>query len=243
VKRQLPILSAGLALGALALAGCSSPGGVSGPAAGGSDVPGITANGVGTVTGTPDVVTIVLGVQTRGPSANSALDANAQQANALVSTLKGKGVADADITTSQLSVSPDYNSPDGRITGYQVTNQVTATVHDVAAAGGIIDAAGAAAGDAIRVQQLSFSIGDDSGLRARARADAVKQAQAQARQLADAAGVRLGNIRSITEVPSAPPPTPMYARPLGGDSARQTPVQPGSQKLTVAVDVVYDIDQ
>jgi uncharacterized protein YggE len=35
----------------------------------------------------------------------------------------------------------------------------------------------------------------------------------------------------------------MYARPPGDDAARETPVQPGSQKLTVAVNVVYEIDQ
>lgn len=43
-----------------------------------------------------------------------------------------------------------------------MTNQVTAKLHDIGGAGGLIDAASAAAGDAVRVQQLSFSIDDDS---------------------------------------------------------------------------------
>jgi hypothetical protein len=189
------------------------------------------------------VVTVVLGVQTQGPSAKGALDANTQQATALINMLKSRGVAEADLQTSQLSVDPSYNPANGRISGYQVTNQVTATLHNVGAAGAIIDAAGEAAGDAVRVQQLSFSIDDDSALRAKARADAVKQAQAQARQLADAAGVRLGRIRSISESPAAPPPNPMYRQSMDAAAGAPVPIQPGAQTLNVSVDIVYDIDQ
>jgi uncharacterized protein len=239
MKRVLST-SAGLALGALVLTACSAT--AAAPAGSATDV-GITAHGLGTVTGTPDVVTVVLGVQTQGPSAQGALDANTQQATALINMLKSKGVADADLQTSQLSVDPSYNPTNGRISGYQVTNQVTATLHNVGAAGAIIDAAGEAAGDAVRVQQLSFSIDDDSALRAKARADAVKQAQTQARQLADAAGVRLGPIRSISETSAAPPPSPLYRQSMDAAGAAPVPIQPGTQTLNVSVDIVYDIDQ
>ena len=59
-------------------------------------------------------------------------------------------------------------------------------------------------------------------------------------QLADAAGVRLGQVRSITEVSANPP------GPLGADraaAAPQVPIEPGTQELTVMVEVVYAIDQ
>lgn len=229
-----------LALGAVALAGCS---GGSEPAAATSTsaglTPGITTRGLGTVTTTPDTVTIVIGVQTRAQSAKAALDANTDKATALINVLKGKGVAPADLQTSQLSVNPTSDSATGRITGYEVTNQVTAKLHDIGAAGGLIDAAGDVAGDAVRLQQLSFSIADDSAARAQARANAVRQAQAHAKQMADGAGVRLGQIRSITEVPASPP------GPLGRDAAAAAPVpiEPGTQDLTVMVEIVYAIDQ
>ncbi|MDQ2789821.1 MAG: SIMPL domain-containing protein [Actinomycetota bacterium] len=202
---------------------------------------GITTRGLGTVTRTPDTVTVVIGVQTRGQSAKGALDANTGKAAALINLLKSKGVAAADLKTSQLSVSPTSDSATGRITGYEVTNQVTATLHDIGAAGGLIDAAGEAVGDAVRVQQLSFSIGDDSASRAQARADAVRQAQAHAKQIADAAGVKLGRIRSITEAAVNPP------SPFGGErapaAAAPVPIEPGTQDLTVMVEIVYAIDQ
>jgi uncharacterized protein YggE len=224
---------------AVALAGCS---GGSEPAASTSagSTPGITTRGLGTVTRTPDTVTIVIGVQTRAPSAKGALDANTARATALITVLKSKGVAAADLQTSQLSVNPTSDSATGRITGYEVTNQVTAKLHDIGAAGGLIDAAGEAAGDAVRLQQLSFSIDDDSASRAQARANAVRQAQAHAKQMADAAGVTLGRIRSITEVPVSPP------SPLGREgaaAAAPVPIEPGTQELAVMVEVVYAIDQ
>jgi hypothetical protein len=229
-----------LALGAVALAGCS---GGSEPAAATSTsaglTPGITARGLGTVTKIPDTVTIVIGVQTRAQSAKGGLEANTDKATALINVLKSKGVTPADLQTSQLLVNPTSDSATGRITGYEVTNQVTAKLHDIGAAGGLIDAAGDVAGDAVRLQQLSFSIGDDNPARAQARANAVRQAQAHAKQMADGAGVRLGQIRSITEVPASPP------GPVGRDAAAAAPVpiEPGTQDLTVMVEVVYAIDQ
>ncbi|MBA2472157.1 MAG: SIMPL domain-containing protein [Pseudonocardiales bacterium] len=170
------------------MAGCSSgneP--VTSTGAGSTSLPGITTRGLGTVTRTPNAVTVVIGVQTRAQSAKGALDANTGKATALIDVLKSKGVAAADLQTSQLSVNPTSDSATGRITGYEVTNQVTAKLHDIGAAGGLIDAAGEAAGDAVRLQQLAFSIDDDSASRAQARADAVRQAQAHAKQMADAA--------------------------------------------------------
>lgn len=230
-----------IALSVLALTGCA--GSAEQPvAAVAADSPGITARGVGTVTGTPDTVTVVLGVQTRGPSAQGALDDNSGRASALIGVLTGRGVAPTDLRTSQLSIYPTYADSSGRITGYEVTNQVTATMHDITAAGALIDAAAEAAGDAVRVQQLDFSIDDDSAPKAQARADAVRRAMAQARQMAEAAGVRLGPVRTISEVPTDQP------RPLSFDASSvaesaAVPLQPGTEELTVQVEVVYGIDQ
>ena len=233
-----------LALGALTLAGCSDgnePPTATSNSAASTNLPGITTRGLGTVTTTPDTATVVIGVQTRSQSAKGALDAATAKATALINVSKHKGVAAADLQTSQLSVNPTYDSATGRITGYEVTNQVTATLHDVGAAVGLIDAAGEAAGDAVRVQQLSFSIGDDSASRAQARANAVRQAQAHAKQMADAAGVRLGRIYSITETPvNQPSPQRQEGAPV---AAAPVPIEPGTQTLTVMVEVVYTIDQ
>ncbi len=230
---------AAVPLAAMTLAGCAQPTGPTGAL----EPPRITARGVGTVTSKPDLLSVVIGVQTQGSSAQQALQANNELATSTIAALKGAGVADADLRTSQLSVSPTYDQNNGRISGYEVNNLVTATLRaidqgDGERAGAVIDAAGAAAGDAIRVQQLRFSLADDSAPRAQARADAVRKAAEQARQLAEAAGVTLGPIRSINETASNPPVP--YERDAAAQRAA-VPIEPGTQELTVDVEIVYEI--
>jgi len=230
-RAALPLI----ALATLALAGCSATAATPpGPA----EPPGITARATGTVAATPDTATVVLGVQTRDRSATAALTANSERANAVIGVLQGAGVAPADIRTSQLTVYPTTAPETGRITGYEVSNQVTATLHDIAAAGAMIDQAAGAAGDAIRVQQIDFSVAAESAERAQARADAVHRALAQAQQLADAAGVGLGPVRSIVEVGGQPP---MPYRAEADRAAQAVPLQPGTQELAVTVEVVHAI--
>jgi uncharacterized protein len=230
-RAALPLL----ALATLALAGCSTP---AATPPGAAAPPAITARATGTVVAAPDTATVVLGVETRDRSATAALAANSERATAVIGVLQAAGVAPADIRTSRLTVYPTTAPETGRITGYEVSNQVTATLHDIGAAGAVIDQAAAAAGDAIRVQQIEFSIADESAARAQARADAVRRALAQGQQLADAAGVGLGPVRSIVEV-AGEPPVPYRAE---ADLASQAvPVQPGSHELSVTVEVVHDI--
>ncbi|QDQ98471.1 SIMPL domain-containing protein [Tomitella fengzijianii] len=236
--RSRSVACALAASAALLAAGCSSSSGTAPSAGPDAPAPGISTQAAGTVSGTPDTVTVVLAVQTQAASANAALTDNADKANTVIDLLKGKGIAAEDIKTSNLNLRPQHG-PDQQITGYQVTNEVTATVHDISKAGPLIDAAAGAAGDAIRVRQTSFSISDDSDLRAQARAEAVTQAQEQAKQIAEAAGVDLGGVRSISEVAAqSGPPQPLG---LADRSAAATPVEPGSQDVTVKVDVVYDV--
>jgi uncharacterized protein len=244
VKRALLPVAA---LALFTLAGCTGQvrGGVA-AAAVGEERPdsGITAQGAGEVTGRPDTLTVVLGVETRGPKAQDALAANNDKANALIDTLKNRGVEAKDMQTSQLSIYPTFDDKGRRITGYQVNNQVTARLRDLKEAGALIDAAAAAVGDAVRVQQLSFSIDDDSALRAEARTKAVRQAQAQAKEMAEAAGVKLGRLRSITEArTNGPRPFPYAGDTAGRDGQASAPIEPGTQELTLMVTVAYDIAQ
>jgi uncharacterized protein YggE len=250
-RRSLTV-AAVAAVGVFLLAGCGSGGeraAGAAPAAGVSTDngrPSIAARGVGMVKGTPDTLRVVLGVETRSASAKDALAANNDKANALVDTLKSKGVEAKDLQTSQLSINPTYDDKGQRITGYQVNNTVTATLHDIAGAGALIDAAAGAVGDAVRVQSIGFSIDDDSALKAEARTQAVHLAQLQAEQMAKAAGVKLGAIRYISEVP-ANSPMPYYDQASLGRTAAPgaapAPILPGQQELSLTVDVVWDIAQ
>jgi uncharacterized protein len=236
--RTRPVLIALLAgavlAGTVLLGGCATG---ATPELGRPAPPSVTTRGVGTVRGAPDTLTVALGVQTRAASAAAALADNSTRTTGLLDVLRGRGVADADLRTSRLSINPTYDQ-NGGVTGYEVTNEVTATVRDIAGAGALVDAAAQATGDAARVERIAFAIDDDAEPRARARADAVRQAVTQARQLADAAGVALGPILSITEVTAGEPPQPA-ARDSAVAASAAVPVEPGTQDVSVSVEVVH----
>lgn len=231
-------LAALAALGALLLlAGCA--GQAASAAASSAPTRTITGTATGKVSGTPDTLTMTIGVESRASSAQAALAQNADRATRVIETLKAAGVAPKDLQTNQLSLNPTFDLR-GRITGYSVSNLLTAKVHDVPNAGKVVDVAAAQAGDDIRVQGVTLSIEDTGALVAAARTDAVKRARTQAQQLAHAAGVKLGAVQKITEARAAAP----SERFLAFDSVRQaasTPVEPGSQELTVDVTVVFTI--
>jgi uncharacterized protein YggE len=185
---------------------------------------------------------VQLGVQTQSSRADRALDDAAGKANALIAALKAAGVAARDIQTTDVNVSASYDSA-GHVTGFTAGNMVTAKTHALNNAGVVIDAAARAAGDAIRISSVSFSIENDSELVARARIAAVHEAAAHASQLTGAAGVHLGRIESIDETGLTTPAPQYFDAPAGQSLHGPTPIEPGTQQLSVDVRIVYDIDQ
>jgi uncharacterized protein len=202
----------------------------------------VTVTATGLVKGTPDVLELVVGVQTRDKSAREALDRNNNLAQKVIDALRDAGVKDDDVQTNDLSVSPSYDD-DGDINGYEVSNLVTARLGDFDKAGEVIDAATNIAGDEVVIYGVQFSFDDNSLLVARARTEAVKRARAQAQELAKAADVDLGDLLSMTEE-SAPEP-PIFDVAEGGraaDEAAAAPIEPGSETLSVQVTLVYEIE-
>ena len=201
--------------------------------------PTIDVAGHGEVSGTPDVMTVTLGVQTTDPSAQAALQRNNDRAAQLIAALKARGVADKDIQTIDLNVSPNFDK-DYKVTGYSASNTVSAKLRDLSKAGEVIDAAALTVGPDVRLQGVTFSIDNTSALVAKARADAVKDALAQGGQLAAAAGVKLGAIRTIDDTGTQLPQPEYYDKASSG-SAAGVPISPGTQQLSVDVTVVFDI--
>jgi uncharacterized protein YggE len=206
----------------------------------------ITVSGTGLVSGTPDVLELYLGVDTRADSAGEALKENSKLTNGVLEVLRGAGVDDDDIQTANLSISPVYDDDGEVVIAYSVSNRVVAKLRDLDKAGDVIDEATDAAGDDIVVLGLYFSIDDNSKIVEQARAEAVKRAKAQAEQLADAAGVELGDLRSIDEQYSPVGPA-LDAReaaaptPTSTSDSGSVPIQPGTEQLSVEVTLVYDI--
>lgn len=210
-----------------------------------SDMPSITVSGEGRADGKPDLMTVSMGVEANSETANTALDEANVLATALIKTFKDLGVDEKDLQTSDLSIWPNWDEDGRSIVGYHVSNSLTVKLRDLERAGEVIDAAAGAVGDAVRFNGVSFSIDDDTNLMAVARTDAVEKAADQAEQLAEAAGVELGDLRSIDETGSAVP-TPLYYSGFSEEArsaADSVPIEGGTQEVTVEVVLVYDIAQ
>jgi uncharacterized protein YggE len=158
----------------------------------------------------------------------------------LTDSLKGSGVTPADIQSTDFTISPT-TTPTGTITGYQVTNTLLVTLHHLAGAGQAIDTAAASVGNAIRINGLTFSVGNTGNVDGQARADAVGTAAAHARSMAAAAGESLRGICSINDTTSSPEPYFATASPeaSAGNAAAQVPLEAGTQQATAQVTVVY----
>ena len=198
----------------------------------------VTVAGTGKVSAPPDKATVNLGVQVIDTTATAALDKANTSAAALVAALKNAGVADADIATTGLQVYPQYTYPSNKVTGYQAMNAVAVTVRDITKVGAVIDAAAAAAGNDITISGVSFSIAEPEKLMAGARSAAIDNATVRAGQYAEAAGKSVGSVLQISETTFSA--VPIYTGAPTSDS-KGTVVQPGTQDLSVTVNVVFEL--
>jgi uncharacterized protein YggE len=231
-----------VALGLVA-AGCGEPARVevSAPSADdGTLGSGITVSGTGKVSGKPDTLTVAIGVTTKRPSVDAAVSDNAGTTTAVTDAVKAKGVAEKDIQTANYSVQPSFTFPNGRqvADGYTVNNTVTVKLHDIAGAGGVIDAATQAGGNDATVQGVSFTLEDNQALLTQARDEAFADAKAKADQLGHLSGRGLGEAQAINE--SVAPDARAYAS-VGAavDSAAATPINAGQVSTDVTLTVRF----
>lgn len=244
MKRSIPA-ACGLILGATVLAGCASRQAEQPPAAAPTGITGsqpyvITTQATGEASATPDTLDVTMGVDTRAGTARDALSANNAKMTALERKFKSGGVPAKDLQTAGLSIQPTYGQDGSTITGYEVTDMVQATLHNLGTAGGLIDAAAATAGNAVRIDNMRFSVSDDSAVNGQARADAVRKAQLQAQQIAKASGSKLDRIRTITEQPPQQD-QPNFDASAAVPAARSVPILAGQLTVNVSVQITYDI--
>jgi uncharacterized protein YggE len=210
----------------------------------GPTTPKLTVQGVGEATATPDLLTVVVQVDASGPSATAALSSDNTKAGAAVAAFRYGGVEAKDIQTSGLSLQPQYAYPKGvpTVTGYQVTNSVTATLRNVSESGAVIDGVVGVAGNAVQIESIGFSADHPGTLEDRARARAATQAVAHAKALARATGRSLGRVCSLTD---QSPPTASGATngapafSSAGTDAAAVPIESGSQSESDQVSLVY----
>ena len=241
-NRSAKVVLVAMAVGVVALAGCGATE-TTQPTTCASGTPTLVAAGSGQTTETPNEMHIVAGIDVTDHTAEAALADDDIRSDAVIASLRQNGVARVDIQTIGLSIAPQFAPNSSMITGYDVTNQVTATVLDLAHAGAVIDAVAAAAGNAIRLDGVTFSESDPYSGDSAARADAVAAARADARAMATRAGEALGPVCSISD--TGAPGESALGNPAATASAfaASTPIEPGTTQTTAQVDVTFAISR
>lgn len=201
---------------------------------------GVEVQGVGTATGTPDVLHVTVGVEADGTTVGDALGAANDAATKVLDALGGADVADADLQTQNVHVYPRYDGNGQDITGYVAGQDVAVTLRDIGRAGATIGAAMAAGGDAARLQGVAYEVDDDAALRSQARELAYADARATAEQYAKLAGRELGDVVLVQEQLSSSGPVPMAASDSAG-TAEAVAIAPGTTDVTVTVEVRWSL--
>lgn len=228
-------ISLALVLAVVGLSGCAVPDKVSLVA----QEEGIWVNGEGEVMAVPDIATLSLGIEAQEATVAEAQSQATEAMNSVVAALTDNGVAEQDIQTQYFSIRQITSWVDGEqvVIGYRVTNMVTTKIRDIDDAGAIIDAVAEAGGDLTRVDSIGFSVDDPSVYYEQARQEAMADANAKAEQLAELAGVTLGE------------PTYIYESIQGSSTiwmaeavvSSPTPISPGEVEISLTVQVAYAI--
>lgn len=202
----------------------------------------VSVTGEGVVSVAPDRAIIHAGVISRATEAQAALAANSADMARVLGLLRRMGVADADLQTTQVSVSPVYSrdaqGTSAHISGYEVSNQVRAQVRRLADLGKVLDALVEAGTN--QLSGITFELGDAQAAVDEARRRAMADARRRAELYADAAQARLGPILSVSEA-MAPEPPHVRMRMATLEQSGAVPVAPGEEELRAIVHVVYTL--
>ncbi len=202
------------------------------------EVATLTADGTGVVMAAPDIVVISIGVSTRGDTPSEALRANSADMQHVIDAILQAGVAEADIATSGFSIDPVYGDQrpgdvqPAPVIGYNVSNQVTVRIRDITASGDILDKVVAAGAN--QINGIRFDIAEPQPLQDEATQAAIADARRRAELMAEAAGVRLVRILTVSTYANNQPQFDMVR-------AVAAPIMGGQQSITATATLVFEI--
>jgi uncharacterized protein len=206
----------------------------------------ISINGHGEISVVPNLASVSIGVTSNGKTANEALAQNTKAMQQVFAALKTAGIADTDIQTSNFSVNPRLIYPqDGSnkppvVDGYDVNNQVTVIVRKLDMLGGLLDQMVNAGSN--QINGINFTVDNADKILDSARTQAVADARRKAEIYAQAAGVKLGRVISISEGAAYQPPPVMYSRAKADMAGAPAPIAQGEQTLSMDVSLVWELE-
>ena len=220
----------------------------------GSGQAGIWVNGIGSKDVDADVAVLSIGVESREKTVAAARSTAAASMTSVLDAMRVLGVGEDDIVTTSLNIYPNqvwievkddagtHNEP--RITGYVVNNQVRVTVRDIEMADEAIDKAAEVGGDLIRINNVSFTVGDPAAHADEIRRRAVEDAKAKAKTYAEAFGVKLGPLAFLQELSGSGgviQDSFGLEVAMARSAAASTPIESGNVSLSTTIQVGFSI--
>ena len=215
---------------------------------------GILVSGEGRVSVEPDLAIVNIGVEAQAETVAEARADAAGAMSSVVAAVKGRGLSDADIQTTSFNIWPQYQyeeiERDGRrvnrqvLVGYTVRNSAAIKVRDLSAIGPIVDDVAEAGGDFTRINGVSFTVEDTKPFMNDLREAAFEEAEAKAGQLADLAGVELGQAMFISEGVATPDVvrSDLAFRAVAMESSA-TPISAGETELRLTISALFGIEK
>lgn len=202
----------------------------------------VTVNGTGQVQGVPDTLRANVTIEFTADDASTAMNQTGERQEAVIDALIDAGLDRKDIRTTQVSLRPQYSTPDpagpATITGYRAENGIEIKIHPTDTASTLLALIVSTGGDATRIASVDYSIADDSQLVTDARARAFEDAKDRAEQYARLAGLKLGNVLSLSEA-TGPTTYPGDGPALRAEMA--VPLEPGQQTVSLSVTAVWEL--
>lgn len=206
----------------------------------------ITVVGEGVVNIEPNVARTNIGVEVVRDTVEEAAAENSRIVEALLATLIELGIEEKDIQTSNFNVFAERYGMGGPVSDeevkYRVSNTVTVIIRDLDQVGAVIDASIKAGAN--NIYGVEFLLDDATSARSDARKLAVEAANANAAELAALTGVKVGRILSISEVIGGAGgfySNSISSFQLGLGGADHTPIQLGQLRLTMQLQITYEL--
>ncbi len=205
----------------------------------------VTVTGSGHVSTPPDTAVVQTGIVTHGKSAAEALAQNNDAMVKMMEVLDRHGIPARAVQTSSFGVQPEFHfeprQQPRRIIGYRVNNIVVVKVRDISSLGRILDALVQAGSN--QISGVQFTVHDVRKLEEAARANAVQDAIARARQYAESAGVKLGAVIHIAEGTTQMPTPRMLQGMAVSEASASVPISTGEQEIRATISMVFGIDE
>ncbi len=206
----------------------------------------ITVNGTGTAEVTPDRATLRMSIVARQATLAAAQKAAADVTNEVLKMTDRMDIDRDQVDTTGASVRPDYrwnrDKEEQELRGYIAERQIMVEIEDLEKLGAVVEGAVEAGVNQVSPPQLDSSKRKQT-YRAALRA-AAEDAKANAEQLAEALGARLGQVISINSGSNTPrPPVPYAAnmRSMAAESDAVESYNAADLSFNAAVTVVYQL--